>query len=87
MYIFVYVIFDWPYLSKHLVQQKCKQLIFLWAAVYTHIFYHFFLPMVILITICIYMYVYVSSSSISFKKHLRHLFVITISILGNSMIC
>ena len=33
------------------------------------------------------MYVYVSSSSISFKKHLRHLFLITISILGNSMIC
>ena len=33
------------------------------------------------------MYVYVNSSSISFKKHLRHLLVITISILGNSMIC
>lgn len=42
MYIFVYVIFDWPYLSKHLVQQKCKQLIFLWAAVYTHIFLIFY---------------------------------------------
>lgn len=42
MYIFVYVIFEWPYLSKHLVQQKCKQLIFLWAAVYTHIFLIFY---------------------------------------------